>query len=66
MVGVAIHQAYRKVLQTNRNLIVCLMHRGAAITDLAPGRHSEALIDFKQIAYLHDDAATSSRLSLAN
>jgi hypothetical protein len=66
MVGVAIDQAYRKVLQTNRNLIVCLTRGGAAINYLALGRHSEALIDFKQIAYLHDSASTSSRLSLAD
>ena len=44
MVGVAIYQAYRKVLQTNRNLIVCLTRGGAAINDLALGRRSEAAI----------------------
>jgi hypothetical protein len=55
------------VLQTNRNLIVCLTRLGALpLAPLAPGRHSEALIDFKQIAYLHDSASTSSRLSLAD
>lgn len=66
MVGVAIDQAYRKVLQTNRNLIACLTRGGAAINDLALGRHSEALIDFKKIAYIHDSAAASSCLSLAD
>jgi len=38
MVGVAIYQAYRKVLETNRNLIVCLTRGGVAITHLALGQ----------------------------
>ncbi len=44
MVGVAIYQAYRKVLQTNRNSIVCLTRGGAAITHLALGQRCKAAI----------------------
>ena len=38
MVGVAISQAYRKVLETNRNLIVCKTRGDVAIMHLALGQ----------------------------
>ena len=66
MVGVAIHQAYRKVLQTNRNLIVCLTRGGAAINDVALGRRSEAIIGVGKIVALNINPATLSHLKVAD
>ena len=65
MVGVAIYQAYRKVLQTNRNLIVCLTRGGAAITHLALGRRCKAAIGLEErFLWLDLNLETSSRFGL--